>query len=222
MSLSEKIKIMFKNDASETEKAQETETPETESETVEEWIWVTGFKGTDKDMCCRGYQFALGEVFNMPDDTEIKECESGFHFCNYLYQAQRYYPVRNNNRFFVVAGLVRKKDYERHGDKLAAKSIKFLNELTVDQILEPFFDAEWLKDWSEDDKQLALSVGVDQVIAVRARRELVTLGYSETFAGYLIDIGKYEIAKVAASQPELSMDMKVLMIFMEKHRSYQC
>ena len=33
------------------------------SVTIEnEWVWVEGYKGTDKDMCCRGYQYELDDA----------------------------------------------------------------------------------------------------------------------------------------------------------------
>lgn len=31
------------------------------TETEEEWVWVDGFKGTDKDMRCRDFQYELGK-----------------------------------------------------------------------------------------------------------------------------------------------------------------
>jgi hypothetical protein len=40
---------------------------------------MTGYKATDKDMCCRGFQFKLGEWYE--HQGELKLCESGFHFC---------------------------------------------------------------------------------------------------------------------------------------------
>ena len=49
-------------------------------ETKDEWIWVEGYKGTDKNMCCRDYQYEIGKQFDMSDDEEIKECSSGFHY----------------------------------------------------------------------------------------------------------------------------------------------
>ena len=49
----------------------------------EEWIWVTGYKGTDKDMKCRDYQYELGKQHDMPEGTDITMCYSGFHFFFY-------------------------------------------------------------------------------------------------------------------------------------------
>lgn len=33
----------------------------------EKWIWVDGYKGTDKDMKCRGYQYEFGKQFDIPE-----------------------------------------------------------------------------------------------------------------------------------------------------------
>ena len=40
---------------------------------------MTGYKATDKDMRCRGFQFELGKWFE--HEGELVECQGGFHFC---------------------------------------------------------------------------------------------------------------------------------------------
>lgn len=219
-----------------TEKVEDKVEPEP-VKPVEEWIWVEGYKATDKDMKCRDYQYTLGEQHDMPEDAEIKECESGFHLCKDLYKVFEYYDIGSNHRFFKVRALVRKSDYERlgeeteeykaykkkdawayifHGvlyyDKMAARSIIFERELTPDEILCDRID---VTEWSDEHKRLALSVGVDLACKHMQADELVELGYSQTFALLVVNAGfdKYEIAKAVASQPDLSMDMKCWMIF---------
>lgn len=203
---------------------------------AEEWIWVDGYKATDKDMKCRDYQYTLGEQHDMPDDAEIKECESGFHLCKVLEDVFGYYDIIDGHRFFKVRALVRKSDYERLGcktkeyteylvnphsyffsgvryyDKMAARSIIFERELTPDEILCNRID---VNAWTEDAKRRALIVGIDLAYKHRQADELVELGYSQTFALLIINAGydKYETAKAVASQPDLSMDMKCWMIF---------
>jgi len=43
---------------------------------------IKGYKGTDKNMMCRGFQFKMGE--NVLDNEEdLVLCENGFHFCQH-------------------------------------------------------------------------------------------------------------------------------------------
>ena len=193
---------------------------------VEEWIWVKGYKGTDLDMRCRGYQYTLNERYDMPEDTEIKECESGFHLCKELKHVFKYYQVGYNNRFFEVEALVRKSDYENYGEstitckngymsftddrtKLVAKSIIFARELTVDEIVAQY-DVD---DWSDEDKKRIIELGWDGAQRHVHYHDLTKFGYSETFAMLIVDKGKYDFARAVGSQPDLSMDMKCWLIF---------
>lgn len=190
----------------------------------EEWIWVEGYKGTDKDMCCRGYQYELGKRFDMDEDAKIEECESGFHLCRDLVDVFGYYKVRDNNRFFRVKALVRKSDYEHYGfvtskfgwnrlDKLAAKSIEFVSELTVDEICEAHISKQIIKEFTKTDKKNVIAVGSRSVWNDICQRKLVKLGYSKAFAQYIIKNDKYEAAYAVGTQEDLSMDMKVMLIF---------
>ena len=63
---------------------------------MEEIIKV--FKGTDKDMKCRGMQYELGET---KKDTGAVRCgNKGFHSCEAPLDVLKYYPMRDGNRFF--------------------------------------------------------------------------------------------------------------------------
>ena len=62
---------------------------------------ITGFKGFNQDMTCRGFQFVEGETYK--HEGTVKACESGFHFCENPIDIFNYYePARS--RFFSVEG----------------------------------------------------------------------------------------------------------------------
>ena len=194
---------------------------------VKEWIWIDGFKGTDSEMKCRDYQFKIGETFTVSDEKEVKLCEHGFHLCATLKDVFCYYPIGDNNRFFKVKALVRKEDYDSlycnrslavfaypsiPKDKLAAKSITFIEELSVDEILKNRVP----KDWTDEQKSLAIRIGIEGVKELINVEKLVSIGYSETFARYCFKNDFTDIALSVGSQEGLSMDMKVWAIFNSK------
>lgn len=190
----------------------------------EEWVWVTGYKGTDKDMKCRDYQFEMNKQFDMPEGEDIVMCSSGFHFCDKLKFVYQYYNICNGNRFFEVKALVRrwKKDgyykIEQRGDKMVAKSIKFVRELSIDEIFDATVDAE-AKSWSTEQKELARRTNIENVRMNLKVAKLVEFGYSEAFATYACHNGAYDIACVMGATPNVSMDVKVMTICMNMNRS---
>lgn len=191
----------------------------------EEWVWVDGYKGTEYDMTAYDdFQYKLNEMYSMPEDAEIEECKSGFHFCMRLGEVFRYYGIQDNHRFFKVRALVRKKDlntYETYRrspslyfgfnsqDKLVAKKIILERELSVDEI----FYADEYQGWSPEDKKDALKEGTCDVKKRRNIRILREAGFSETFSAWVAkNAGRMERALAVVSVPELSMDMKVFAI----------
>lgn len=100
------------------------------NELAEEWTWVTGYKGTNKNMICRDYQYELGEPYSIPDGEEVKMCSNGFHFCEDLSDVFQYYDIGLGNRFFEVTACVRKSDLVNKDKKRVAKEIVFLRELS--------------------------------------------------------------------------------------------
>jgi hypothetical protein len=62
---------------------------------------IKGFKGFDKNMKCRGFQFSPNTDYHHPGD--VKACESGFHFCESPLDVFNYYPP-SDSKFYEVEG----------------------------------------------------------------------------------------------------------------------
>ena len=207
-------------------------------ETIEkdEYVWVKGFKGTDKAMRCQDYQYELGKQFDLDEDVEPVVCSKGFHFCKSLENVFRHYKIGGGHRFFEVEALVRKsdldpkkKDYAKYAnvacrpyypsshydDKYAAKSIRFIRELTVDEVFESVTDKEVLE-WADEQKKRAMETSI-RTVKDRVREEtLISAGYSPAFAKYIADdSSRYATAMAMASLTDVSMDVKVMAIFMD-------
>ena len=204
----------------------------------EEYIWVKGFKGTDKDMRCKDdYQYELGKQFDLDADVEPVTCSKGFHFCKDLESVFCYYKIGDGNRFFEVEALVKKSALEsknksniragldqwskmymsfaNYDDKYAAKSIRFIRELTVDEVFDIVTDSE-VRGWAEEQKRRAMETSIRAVKNEIREEALISAGYSPVFAKYIsIGEGRYKTAMAMASLPDVSMDVKVMAIFMD-------
>lgn len=196
-------------------------------EPEEEWIWVEGIKGTDRNMSCRGYQFELGKQFDMPEDAEIKLCENGFHFSKTLSDVLHFYEINYGNRFFKVRGLVRKADYEKYqpfitvgwasmyssysgseyAGKLVAKSIEFIEELTLEEIFKDTLG----QNLPEKYQRQALVIGITMAWEIYRTDKLQSLGFSEPFARWCVKNKRYEKA-LAIGEMDVSMETKVWFI----------
>ena len=202
----------------------------------EEWIWVKGFKGTDKNMRCQDYQYELGKQFDLDEDIEPVVCSKGFHFCKSLENVFQHYKIGDGHRFFEVEALVRKSDLDpkkknyakyanvawspyhtssHYDDKYAAKSIRFIRELAVDEVFEAVSNKE-VREWADKQKKRAMETSIDTVRREIRAFDLCAAGYSPAFAKYIsIDEGRYKTAMAMASLPDVSMDVKVMAIFMD-------
>ena len=202
----------------------------------DEYVWVKGFKGTGKDMRCQDYQYELGKQFDLDEDVEPVVCSKGFHFCKSLENVFRHYKIGGGHRFFEVEALVRKsdldpkkKDYAKYAnvacrpyypsshydDKYAAKSIRFIRELSADEVFESVTDSE-IRGWTEEQKKRAMETSINAVRRDIRAFELCAAGYSPAFAKYIsIDAGRYATAMAMASLTDVSMDVKVMAIFMD-------
>ena len=84
------------------------------------------YKGMDKDMKCRGFQYEVGGEY---ETDKAKACECGFHACEYPLDVFNYYPPAGS-RFFEVeqSGSISKSDEDT---KVASTKIKIGAELSI-------------------------------------------------------------------------------------------
>ncbi|EEH6700825.1 hypothetical protein GZ393_002864 [Salmonella enterica] len=108
---------------------------------------IVTFKGFNKDLKCRGFQFAIGETFH--HDGKVEACGSGFHVCECPFDVFSYYPPAESRYAETISfGIT---DSEEGGDtKIASSSITIKDELTLPQFIQR--GIEWI--WSKIDKSL--------------------------------------------------------------------
>lgn len=92
---------------------------------------IRAFKGMDKNMQCRGFQFEIGKTYTT-DTVEL--CRSGFHACEHPMDVFRYY-MPNESRFFEVqlGGEVCRGDDDT---KVAASEITILREVGFREMVD--------------------------------------------------------------------------------------
>ena len=107
---------------------------------------IKSYKGFDKDMKCRDFQYEVGKEYNM--DGEIKCCNRGFHACKSPLEVWNYYDMLNS-RFAEVeqSGNI---DEEEKSTKVCSSHIKIKAELKLADIIN--IGVEWLKDITSPSK----------------------------------------------------------------------
>ena len=85
------------------------------------------YKGTDKNMQCRGKQYELGK--KEVDDGAIRCGDKGYHSCEAPFDVLRYYPNINGNRFFEAeaGGEIDKRKTD--DTKLASSELTLKSEI---------------------------------------------------------------------------------------------
>ena len=99
---------------------------------------MTTYKGFDKDLKCRGYQYKIGKEYSGP---KPKACEVGFHACEIPLDVFNYYPPATS-RYCVVE---QSGDMDRDGDnsKVASEKIKINAEIGISGLVKA--QIEWVK-----------------------------------------------------------------------------
>ena len=100
------------------------------------------YKGTDKDMKCRGFQFELGKEYV---EGEAELCNKGFHGCEYPLDVFSYYNPANS-RFFE-ADLDGVTDEAKGDSKRAGTKIKLRAEIGIAGIAKAA--VEYIKERAE-------------------------------------------------------------------------
>lgn len=106
------------------------------------------YKGTDKDLKCRGYQFEVGKLHT---EDKADMCHKGFHACEYPLDVFGYYPPSDSRYFEAELDASPDKDFS--DSKRVGKSIRLNAEIGIPGIVKD--SVEYIKgqiDWSNAEK----------------------------------------------------------------------
>lgn len=98
---------------------------------------IIAYKAMNPDMTCRGKKYEVGKTY-FEDKADC--CNKGMHACKNPFEVLRYYPMKNNPRFFEVecGGEISKSD---EGSKLACTELTVKGELNFAGMLKATLDA---------------------------------------------------------------------------------
>ena len=107
---------------------------------------IIAYKGFDKDLKCRDFQYEVGKEYEM--DGDIKCCERGFHACESPLEVFDHYDMLNS-RFAKVeqSGEI---DKEENSTKVCSSKIKVKAELKLADMIN--LGVEWIKDVTSPSK----------------------------------------------------------------------
>ena len=108
---------------------------------------IKSYKGFDKDLCCRGFQYEVGKEYEI--EGEIKCCQKGFHACESPFEVFDYYDMLTS-RFCEVeqSGKIDREDDE--STKVCSSKIKVKAELKLADLIN--IGVEWLKEVTSPNK----------------------------------------------------------------------
>ena len=100
---------------------------------------ITAYKGMDKNMQCRGFQYEVGGTY---ETDEARCCEKGFHACETPLDVLRYYPP-SDSRYFEVeqSGEISRKPGD--DSKVASSKLTVKAEIGLPGLINA--QIEWVK-----------------------------------------------------------------------------
>ena len=120
---------------------------------------IIAYKGFDKDLKCRDFQYEIGKKYIHKGD--VKPCESGFHACQYPLDVFQYYTPAESRFAEVEAS----GEIVPHEDKICCEKIKIKTELTLGALIQAavkftFDRVKWTKEnHVEKEKEAASATG---------------------------------------------------------------
>lgn len=201
--------------------------PKKETIMEEDWVWIEGYKGTDKDMKCRGFQFELGKMFTY--EGTLVGCKSGFHLCPELKDCFDYYKIGGGNRYFKVRALINthqtysvempsfysysiKTGLMIDTDKRVAKTIEFLEEISPEEIIKIQYPDSY-QAMSEKLKMNIIQYGPGEAFKMQSIDELKETNiYSTEMVNIIVAHNKIELAYALAKE-NVSHDTRLNILF---------
>lgn len=97
---------------------------------------MNAYKGFDKDLRCRGFQYEVGKTY---EEKEARICETGFHACENPLNVLQYYPPCYGNRYCEVEQDGEFSD-NRYDSKIASTKIEISKEIGLTELIQAAMD----------------------------------------------------------------------------------
>ena len=132
---------------------------------------MKAYKGFDKDLKCRGYQYEIGKTYEEP---KAELCKSGFHACKVPLDVLEYYSPANSR--YCEVDLDGVSDEQSDDSKVAGSKIKIGAEIGIPGLVKAH--VEWVKSniTNEHNGGKAATAG-DRGVATAGNRGVATAGY---------------------------------------------
>lgn len=148
---------------------------------------IKGYKGFDKNLQCRGFQYKVGETFE--EKGTIKACESGFHFCENPFNVFNYYSP-SDSRYCNVEG-DGKIDTDNSDNKVACSKLHIHTEIGLSGLISAGVKFILDKvDWGNNkatntgDQSAATNTGYQSAASVEGKDSIaIVTGYDSKAKG---------------------------------------
>ena len=108
--------------------------PKTAAVEPKQEVTVVAYKGFDKNLSCRGFQYEFGKSYEH-DGPPVRCGEPGFHSCENPLDIWSYYPPANGNRFAFVEAAGDIARAEGEDTKIASAKITVHAELHISELI---------------------------------------------------------------------------------------
>ena len=109
------------------------------------------YKGFDKELKCRGFQYEVGEEYGT---GEAAACKTGFHACEMPLAVLNYYPP-TTSRYCLVE---QSGEMDHAGDKTASTKLKVCAEIGIPGLVKA--QTEWVRERLKTEKCASGDVSV--------------------------------------------------------------
>lgn len=120
---------------------------------VQENKIITTYKGFDKDLKCRGFQYEVGKEYELPKGETVEICRRGFHACESPLEVLDYYFMDGSANLSRFCEVEQSGEFSKEVDstKVASSKIKIKKEITFADLIE--LGVEWLKEKASNDRR---------------------------------------------------------------------
>ena len=90
------------------------------------------YKAMNKDFTCRGFQYEIGGIYELPKDVKLELCQNGFHFCDILANCFNYYDI--DSCIICEVEPLGRIIHDEYTNKLVTDKIKIVRQLSDEEI----------------------------------------------------------------------------------------